>query len=221
MGIKVGNEPKLEPCWSMLFIGSLGAMWAWWGKQFHEPKCGSGHVCRVTAWTRQQGLVPYIGFEKVHHDLRPLSVDSFWLSNKCICMYLYISYSIHKYMYIYAYMHICVCICAHVCVCMCTSMCVCMYVCICAHVCVCICAYTWSCMYVCVCICALVCMYVCMYAYAYMYIHVCVYICICIYIYTYIYMCYHPGWQLMRLGYRTCFHTLYDEKKCIFICMCI
>ena len=22
-----------------------------------------------------------------------------------------------------------------------------------------------------------------------------------------------PGWQLMRTGYRTCFHTLYDEKK--------
>ena len=29
----------------MLLIGSLSAMWAWWGKQFHEPKCGSGHVC--------------------------------------------------------------------------------------------------------------------------------------------------------------------------------
>ena len=25
-------------------------------------------------------------------------------------------------------------------------------------------------------------------------------------------LCYHPGWRLMRLGYRTCFHTLYDEK---------
>ena len=23
---KVANEPRLEPCWSMLFIGSLGAM---------------------------------------------------------------------------------------------------------------------------------------------------------------------------------------------------
>ena len=23
---KVGNEPRLEPCWSMLLIGSLGAM---------------------------------------------------------------------------------------------------------------------------------------------------------------------------------------------------
>ena len=22
-----------------------------------------------------------------------------------------------------------------------------------------------------------------------------------------------PGWQLMSAGYRTCFHTLYDEKK--------
>ena len=53
----------------MLFIGSLDAMWAWWGKQFHEPKCGSGHVCRVMAWTRQQGLVPYIGFESVRGDL--------------------------------------------------------------------------------------------------------------------------------------------------------
>ena len=36
-------------------------MWAWWGKQFHEPKYGSGHICRVMAWTRQQSLVPYIG----------------------------------------------------------------------------------------------------------------------------------------------------------------
>ena len=38
----------------MLLIGSLGAMWAWWAKQFHEPKCRSGHVCRVLAWTRQR-----------------------------------------------------------------------------------------------------------------------------------------------------------------------
>ena len=53
----------------MLLIGSLGAMWAWWGKQFREPKCGSGHVCRVMAWTKQQGLVSYIGFENVHGDL--------------------------------------------------------------------------------------------------------------------------------------------------------
>ena len=65
VGGKVGNEPRLEPCWSVLLIGSLSAMWAWWGKQFHEPKSGSGHVCRVMAWTRHQGLVPYIGFEKV------------------------------------------------------------------------------------------------------------------------------------------------------------
>ena len=46
---KVGNEPRLEPCLSVLLIGSLSAMWAWWGKQFHEPKCGSGHVCQLTA----------------------------------------------------------------------------------------------------------------------------------------------------------------------------
>ena len=58
-----------KPCWSMLLISSLGVMWAWWGKQFHKPKCGSGHICRVMAWTRQQGLVPYIGFKKVHGDL--------------------------------------------------------------------------------------------------------------------------------------------------------
>ena len=25
-------------------------------------------------------------------------------------------------------------------------------------------------------------------------------------------LCYHPRWRLMRLGYRTCFHTLYDEN---------
>ena len=37
-------------------------MWAWWGKQFHEPKCGSGHVCQVMAWTRHQGLVPFKSF---------------------------------------------------------------------------------------------------------------------------------------------------------------
>ena len=26
-------------------------------------------------------------------------------------------------------------------------------------------------------------------------------------------LCYLTGWQLMRAWYRTCFHTLYDEKK--------
>ena len=41
----VGNEPRLEPCWSVLLFGSLGAMWAWWSKPFHKSKCGSGHVC--------------------------------------------------------------------------------------------------------------------------------------------------------------------------------
>ena len=88
---KVWNEPRLEPSWSMLLIGSLGAMWAWWGKQFHEPKCGSGHICRVMAWTRQQGLVPYIGFEKVRGDL--------WGRSGIfkICVYIFV---------IYIYIHI-------------------------------------------------------------------------------------------------------------------
>ena len=26
-------------------------------------------------------------------------------------------------------------------------------------------------------------------------------------------LCYHPGWQLMRVGYGMWFHMLYDEKK--------
>ena len=36
-------------------------------------------------------------------------------------------------------------------------------------------------------------------------------------------MFYHSGWWLMRAGYRTCFHTLYDEKKiyaCVRMCTC-
>ena len=49
MGGEVRNEPRLEPCLSVLLIGSLSAMWVWWGKQFHEPKCGSGHVCQFAA----------------------------------------------------------------------------------------------------------------------------------------------------------------------------
>ena len=27
---KVGHEPRLKPCWSMLVIGLLSAMWFWW-----------------------------------------------------------------------------------------------------------------------------------------------------------------------------------------------
>ena len=34
-------------------------------------------------------------------------------------------------------------------------------------------------------------------------------------------LCYHSRWWLMRAGYRTCFHTLYDEKKCLYISMYI
>ena len=39
----------------------------------------------------------------------------------------------------------------------------------------------------------------------------------------------NPGWRLMRIGCRTCFHTLYDEKEYtyiyiyiyLFICVCV
>ena len=27
---KVGHDPWLEPCWAMLVLGPLSAMWAWW-----------------------------------------------------------------------------------------------------------------------------------------------------------------------------------------------
>ena len=30
-----------------------------------------------------------------------------------------------------------------------------------------------------------------------------------------------PGWRLMRAGYRTCFHTLYDKNIYIYIYMCV
>ena len=45
---KAGNEPRLEPCWSVLLIDPLSAMWVEWAKQFHESISGSGHVCRVS-----------------------------------------------------------------------------------------------------------------------------------------------------------------------------
>ena len=59
--------------------------------------------------------------------------------------------------------------------------------------------------------------YIYIYVYIYIYIHTQY-----IYIYTQYRLelpklCYHPGWRLMRLGYRTCFHTLYDEKIYIYI----
>ena len=58
---KVGHELRLKPSWSVLLIDPLSAMWVSWGKQFHESKFWSGHICWVIAWTRQQGLVLYIG----------------------------------------------------------------------------------------------------------------------------------------------------------------
>ena len=54
-GREVGNEPRLEPCLSVLLISSLSAMWAWWGKQFLEPKCESGTYAslrlKLDAWS--------------------------------------------------------------------------------------------------------------------------------------------------------------------------
>ena len=58
---KIGNKLRLKPCWSVLLIDPLSAMWVQWGKHFHESIFGSGYVCQVIASTRQQGLVLYIG----------------------------------------------------------------------------------------------------------------------------------------------------------------
>ena len=49
---KVGHESKLEPCWTMLVIGPLSAMWAWWAKLDMDPNLGLG---LIIAKTRQQG----------------------------------------------------------------------------------------------------------------------------------------------------------------------
>ena len=46
-------------------------MWVKWVKLNHEPKSGSGHGCQVIAWTRQQGLVLYIGKKGVNVAARP------------------------------------------------------------------------------------------------------------------------------------------------------
>ena len=46
-----GRSRDSNPCLSVLLIGSLSAMWAWWGKQFHEPKCGSEHVFFFLSFT--------------------------------------------------------------------------------------------------------------------------------------------------------------------------
>ena len=34
---KVGNEPMLEPCWTLLVIGLLSAMWVWWASLDIDP----------------------------------------------------------------------------------------------------------------------------------------------------------------------------------------
>ena len=39
---EVGNEPRLEPCWSVLLIDSLGAIWAEEASNFTKPNMGPG-----------------------------------------------------------------------------------------------------------------------------------------------------------------------------------
>ena len=34
---KVGHDPRLESCWTMLVISQLSAMWAWWAKLDMDP----------------------------------------------------------------------------------------------------------------------------------------------------------------------------------------
>ena len=112
---------------------------------------------------------------------------------------------------------------------------ICMYIYICIYMYVYI--YVYICMYIYMYVYIYVCMYIYIYVYIYMYIYIYIYVCIyiCIYMYVYIYVCIYiciyictalsyrncvitPGWRLMRTWYRTCFHTLYDEKnKCIYI----
>ena len=47
--MKVWHESRLEPCWSVLLIDPLNAMWARWAKLFLGPKSGSRHGCLVIA----------------------------------------------------------------------------------------------------------------------------------------------------------------------------
>ena len=39
-GKKVGHEPRLEPCWTVLVIDPLSAMWAWWALLDMDPNLG-------------------------------------------------------------------------------------------------------------------------------------------------------------------------------------
>ena len=39
---KVGHEPRLEPCWSMLVIDTPSAMWSWWALLYLDPNLGPG-----------------------------------------------------------------------------------------------------------------------------------------------------------------------------------
>ena len=40
--VMVGHEPRLEPCWTMLVIGPLCAMWAWWAYLVKDSNLGLG-----------------------------------------------------------------------------------------------------------------------------------------------------------------------------------
>ena len=39
---KVGHEPSLEPCWTMLVIGPFSAMWTWWAWLDMDPNMSQG-----------------------------------------------------------------------------------------------------------------------------------------------------------------------------------
>ena len=39
---EVGREPRFESCFTLLLIGLLSAMWAWWTRQDMDPNIGPG-----------------------------------------------------------------------------------------------------------------------------------------------------------------------------------
>ena len=59
---RVRHEPRLVPCWTMLIIGSLSAMWARWpsGDLDSLRTIWVRHECMHIAWTKPEGLVLYI-----------------------------------------------------------------------------------------------------------------------------------------------------------------
>ena len=63
---KVGYEPRLEPCWSMLLIDPRSAMWAWWAKLVprsnaaHPPEGDPTETGRLTA-----SSLPWVPFQSL------------------------------------------------------------------------------------------------------------------------------------------------------------